>query len=143
MIVGIQHPTPKISHVYVVRCSRSEVVFLISSQTMRREWKLCLYRVYALRDPRIKGHIPSIRYIGRTEARLSERLRTHLSHAKDLKRKTPYFEWIRELVRLGFAPIIEELANVPERQASLRLELKTIREYRVKGAPLFNHLPLK
>ncbi len=67
--------------------------------------------IYTLTDPQTQ----QLRYVGKTKHSIQHRLSIHLSE-KENKAKV---EWIKELTKNGFIPIIEEIEKVSEREAKL------------------------
>ena len=67
-------------------------------------------KIYTLSDPRTPN---TIRYVGKTKRKLSERLNSHISQAKKAEQKliksNHNYNWIISLSRLSLKPVILEL----------------------------------
>jgi hypothetical protein len=88
--------------------------------------------IYALVDPRDD----QIRYIGKTEKRIAQRLREHIERPVNSGTR----EWIGELQRLGLEPGIEPITCCGERYWEGQ-ECFWIRFARIRGARLLNRDP--
>jgi group I intron endonuclease len=88
--------------------------------------------LYQLRDPRTN----EIRYVGKT-VNLKERWRRHIRDAKQGKTSLHRSAWIKQLLDLGFKPILEEIEIVTQSEWQER-ERYWIKEYRSRGYDLTN-----
>lgn len=61
-----------------------------------------LTAIYLLRDPRDK----KVKYVGKS-VKPEIRFRKHINYAKELKRKTYVYCWIKSLLNIGLLPIME------------------------------------
>jgi len=88
------------------------------------------HKVYQLIDPRTN----EIRYVGRTNQKLSNRLKRHLT-AKD---KSHRVNWITNLRNEGLEPIIELICETPSFEKVCELEYYYITKYKDEGFNLVN-----
>jgi hypothetical protein len=89
--------------------------------------------IYALLDPRDE----SVRYVGATRKRLSQRLRHHEQSRHAAHNTAPRYEWLRDLAAAGLRPRIQELEVVPELRKA-EAEQRWIEHYRGLGSDLLN-----
>lgn len=71
---------------------------------------MALFNIYCLRDPRDNA----IRYIGKTNGLLCDRLKVHIHQSKKVIKPTHKEAWIKQLLFKGLRPNIELLDSVPE-----------------------------
>jgi len=85
--------------------------------------------IYSLIDP----DTLEVKYVGRTEKTLPQRLASHLTGRENIQK----LKWIKKLRDKGKTPIIKELWNCSLESAD-RIELEYINSYGEKGVKLFN-----
>ena len=91
--------------------------------------------IYALIDPRETDNVKRVRYIGKTK-NLGRRFRHHLQDAKTGIR-THCYNWIRQLLAVGLAPMMGTLETTTQVDAADR-ERAWIAYLRAAGSPLTN-----
>jgi hypothetical protein len=89
--------------------------------------------IYKLTDPRCG----SIRYIGKTNSELSDRLKVHIHQSKIAKKPTHKEAWIKQLLSLGLRPISELVCLVSEDDWREE-EVMQIKTHREQGHKLTN-----
>ncbi len=90
-----------------------------------------MIKIYILIDPITN----EIRYIGRTKLSLKERLEDHIKQS--FRRNTHKCAWIRQIVKKGKQPIIEQIDEVLEKEKDF-WEYHYISLYRSWGFSLTN-----
>ena len=88
--------------------------------------------IYKLVDPRDN----TIRYIGKTEKKLSDRLSQHISEAKH--KKNWKSNWIKSILSDSLKPKIIEIEVVPPGEDWVEAEQRWITYYKLAGARLTN-----
>lgn len=95
--------------------------------------------IYVLRDPRTNA----IRYCGKTGVQTQARFKTHISHARTGFDKSHKANWIKQLLKLGFEPVLEVIftwtADEVDPDAWKGFERHWIAELRRLGHDLTNH----
>lgn len=69
------------------------------------------YRIYVLRDPRVEG-VRAVRYVGATQAYLSDRLKFHLMDANRDDETSLRCEWLRQMCEGNIGPEIVEVERL-------------------------------
>lgn len=88
-------------------------------------------KIYGLFDPETK----ELRYIGKTQARLSSRLAHHIWRASNTHKK----QWILKLLRSGQKPEIDIIEECETNEELIKAEMHHIAQFKSIGCRLVNH----